>query len=70
MKAYAGGGPLTNPPSPYWWGPDPRAYDSFGGRGSAPTWRQMGGGKWATDGSYSSKVLGTYDKMISAAEGA
>jgi hypothetical protein len=30
----------------------------------------MGGGKWATDGGYSSKVLGTYDKMIADAEGA
>ena len=69
LKAYAGGGPLTNPPSPYWWGPNPGAYDNFGGRGSATTWRQMGGGKWATDGGYSSKVLGTYDKMIASAEG-
>jgi hypothetical protein len=70
LKAYAGGGPLTNPPSPYWWGANPeRAYDNFGGKGSAPTWRQMGGGKWATDGGYSGKVLGTYDKMIGSAEG-
>jgi hypothetical protein len=73
LKAYAGGGALVNPPSPGWWGPDPtaaaRAYDSFGGKGSATTWRVMGGGKWATDGSYSSKVLGTYDKMITSAEG-
>ena len=35
LKAYAGGGPLVNPPSPYWWGPNPGAYDNFGGRGSA-----------------------------------
>jgi hypothetical protein len=70
LKAYAGGGPLTNPPSPYWWGANPeRAYDNFGGKGSAPTWRQMGGGKWASDGGYSGKVLGTYDKMIASAEG-
>jgi uncharacterized protein YlxW (UPF0749 family) len=70
LKAYAGGGPLTNPPSQYWWGGDPaRAYERFGGTGSAPTWRQMGGGKWASDGGYSSKVLGTYDKMIASAEG-
>jgi len=69
LKAYAGGGPLVNPASPYWWSGDPaRAYSSFGGTGSAPTWRQMGGGKWASDPGYSSKVLGTYDKMI-AAEG-
>jgi hypothetical protein len=70
LKAYAGGGPLVNPASPYWWGADPaRGYERFGGTGSAPTWRQMGGGKWASDRSYSSKVLGTYDKMIAAADG-
>jgi Mannosyl-glycoprotein endo-beta-N-acetylglucosaminidase len=73
LKAYAGGGALVNPPSPYWWGPDPMTaaskYASFGGTGSAPTWRAMGGGKWASDGGYASKVLGTYDKMIAAAEG-
>jgi len=73
LKAYAGGGPLTNPASPYWWGGDPmtaaKKYASFGATGSATTWRQMGGGKWASDGGYSSKVLGTYDKMIVAAEG-
>jgi hypothetical protein len=70
LKAYAGGGELVNPPSPYWWGPaGVSAYDRFGGRGSAPTWHQMGGGKWATDGGYADKVLGAYDKMINAAEG-
>jgi uncharacterized protein YlxW (UPF0749 family) len=73
LKAYAGGGALTNPASPYWWGGDAMAatqkYESFGGTGSAPTWRQMGGGKWASDGGYSGKVLGTYDKMIASAEG-
>jgi uncharacterized protein YlxW (UPF0749 family) len=73
LKAYAGGGALVNPASPYWWGGDPMTaatkYDKFGGTGSAPTWRQMGGGKWASDGGYSGKVLGTYDKMIAAAEG-
>ena len=73
LKAYAGGGPLTNPPSPYWWGPDPTTaankYAGFSGTGSAPTWRAMGGGKWASDRGYSSKVLGTYDKMIADAEG-
>jgi predicted nucleic acid-binding Zn-ribbon protein len=72
LKAYAGGGPLVNPASPYWWGGDPMTaatkYARFGGTGSAPTWRAMGGGKWASDGSYSSKVLGTYDKMIASAE--
>jgi hypothetical protein len=69
LKAYAGGGALVNPPSPYWWGGDPAKYDHFGGTGSAPTWRQMGGGKWASDRGYADKVLGTYDKMITAAEG-
>jgi hypothetical protein len=73
LKAYAGGGPLVNPASPYWWNPDPMTaankYASFGGTGSAPTWRAMGGGKWASDGGYSGKVLGTYDKMIASAEG-
>jgi predicted nucleic acid-binding Zn-ribbon protein len=72
LKAYAGGGALVNPASPYWWGGDPMTaatkYARFGGTGSAPTWRAMGGGKWASDGSYSSKVLGTYDKMIASAE--
>jgi hypothetical protein len=68
LKAYAGGGPLVNPASPYWWkGDAARAYGSFGDTGSAPTWRVMGGGKWASDPVYSSKVLGTYDKMIAAA---
>jgi hypothetical protein len=70
LKAYAGGGALVNPASPYWWGGDPaRAYASFGGTGSASTWQAMGGGKWASDRSYSSKVLGTYDKMIASVEG-
>jgi hypothetical protein len=70
LKAYAGGGALVNPPSPYWWEGDPlRAYLSFGDTGSAPTWRVMGGGKWATDPGYSAKVLGTYDKMIAVAGG-
>lgn len=73
LKAYAGGGPLVNPASPFWWGPDPMTaankYATFGGTGSAPTWRVMGNGKWASDGGYSSKVLGAYDKMIVRAEG-
>jgi hypothetical protein len=70
LKAYAGGGPLVNPASPYWWSGDPAsAYARFGGTGSAPTWQVMGGGKWASDRGYSGKVLGTYDKMIASAEG-
>jgi len=64
---------LTHPPSPYWYGPDPvtaaRNFDGFSAKGSAPTWRVMGNGKWATDPNYSSKVLGTYDKMIADSGG-
>jgi hypothetical protein len=60
----------VNPASPYWWSGDPEsAYRSFGGTGSAPTWRHMGGGKWASDRGYSGKVLGTYGKMVASAEG-
>jgi hypothetical protein len=70
LKAYAGGGPLVHPPSPYWWRGDAAgAYASFSGTGDAPTWREMGGGNWATDGAYAGKVLGTYDKMIASAGG-
>jgi hypothetical protein len=69
LKAYAGGGPLVNPPSPYWWTGAAGAYASFGGTGDAPTWEQMGGGNWASDGAYAGKVLGTYDKMIASAGG-
>jgi hypothetical protein len=70
LKAYAGGGPLVNPPSPQWWrGHAAGAYLNFGGTGDAPTWRQMGGGNWASDSAYSGKVLGTYDKMIASAGG-
>jgi predicted nucleic acid-binding Zn-ribbon protein len=73
LKAYAGGGELVNPASPYWWGPDPVTaavkFDSFGGKGSAPTWRTMGNGKWASNPNYASEVMGIYDRMIAAAEG-
>jgi uncharacterized protein YlxW (UPF0749 family) len=73
LKAYAGGGDLVNPPSPYWWNPDPiaaaRAYANFGGKGSAPTWRQMGGGRWASNPKYASDVIGVYDRMIAGVAG-
>jgi uncharacterized protein YlxW (UPF0749 family) len=73
LKAYAGGGDLVNPPSPYWWNPDPivaaKAYANFGGKGSAPTWQMMGNGKWASNPKYASEVIGVYDRMISAAAG-
>jgi Mannosyl-glycoprotein endo-beta-N-acetylglucosaminidase len=77
LRSYADGGSraagLANPPSPYWFGLDPvtaaSTFDNFSGKGSAPTWRMMGGGKWATDPSYASKVIGVYDRMIAAAGG-
>ena len=73
LKAYAGGGALVNPPSTYWWAPDPLTaaakFDSFSAKGTAPTWQMMGSGRWASNPKYASEVLGTYDKMITAAEG-
>jgi len=58
---------LTNPPSPYWYGTDAvvaaRNFDTFFAKGWAPTWEQMGKGKWATDPNYASKVLGLYQRM-------
>jgi peptidoglycan hydrolase CwlO-like protein len=62
---------LTNPPSPYWYGADPataaRNFDTFFAKGWAPTWEQMGRGKWATDPNYASKVIGLYQRMSSYA---
>ncbi len=64
---------LTNAPSPYWYGADPatavRNFDTFFAKGWAPTWEQMGRGKWATDPNYSSKVLGLYQRMSTYATG-
>jgi Mannosyl-glycoprotein endo-beta-N-acetylglucosaminidase len=59
---------LAHPPSPYWYGSDPgtavRNFDSFFAKGWAPTWQMMGRGNWATDPSYSSKVIGVYNRMV------
>jgi peptidoglycan hydrolase CwlO-like protein len=64
---------LTNAPSPYWYGADPttaaRNFDTFFAKGWAPTWEQMGKGKWATDPNYSSKVLGLYQRISTYATG-
>ncbi len=64
---------LTNPPSPYWYGADPataaRNFDTFFAKGWAPTWEQMGKGKWATDPNYASKVIGLYQRMATYATG-
>lgn len=35
--------------------------------GKAPTWNQFGGGNWATDPTYASKVLGVYTSMLGIA---
>ena len=61
---------LAHPPSPYWYGRDPATavsnFDTFVAKGWAPTWQMMGRGNWATDPSYSSKVIGVYNRMIAA----
>jgi peptidoglycan hydrolase CwlO-like protein len=64
---------LATPPSPYWYGSDPavaiRNFDTFFAKGWAPTWNDMGHGNWATDRSYSGKVLGVYAAMVAYAQG-
>jgi Mannosyl-glycoprotein endo-beta-N-acetylglucosaminidase len=64
---------LTNAPSPYWYSSDPataaRKFDTFFAKGWAPTWNDMGRGNWATDRSYSGKVLGVYQRMLAFAQG-
>jgi hypothetical protein len=59
---------LGNPPSPFWYGHDPATatsnFDTFFAKGWAPTWEEMGAGNWATDPTYSGKVLGVYDRML------
>jgi hypothetical protein len=42
---------------------DPR-FDLVSPKGKAPTWEQMGGGNWAADPDYASKVLGLYTDML------
>jgi len=62
---------LHNPPSPYWYSSDPataaRKFDTFFAKGWAPTWNDMGHGNWATDPSYSGKVLRVYADMVAFA---
>ena len=64
---------LHHPPSPYWYGMDPATavnnFDTFFAKGWAPTWEQMGHGNWATDPSYSGKVLHIYAEMLAFAQG-
>jgi len=63
---------LHFPPSPYWYGSEPgRAahnFDTFYAKGWAPTWNDMGNGNWATDPSYSGKVLRVYRDMVGYAQ--
>ncbi len=63
---------LHHPPSPYWYGMDPATaannFDTFFAKGWAPTWEQMGHGNWATDPSYSGKVLHIYAEMLAFAQ--
>ena len=62
---------LAHPPSPYWYSADPvvaaRKFDTFFAKGWAPTWSDMGHGNWATDKSYSGKVLRVYADMVAFA---
>lgn len=62
---------LHNPPSPYWYSSDPataaRKFDTFFAKGWAPTWNDMGHGNWATDPSYSGKVLKVFADMVAFA---
>jgi len=62
---------LSHPPSPYWYSADPvvaaRKFDTFFAKGWAPTWNDMGHGNWATDKSYSGKVLRVYADMVAFA---
>jgi peptidoglycan hydrolase CwlO-like protein len=64
---------LRFPPSPYWYGSNPATaahnFDTFFAKGWAPTWSDMGHGNWATDKSYSGKVLRVYADMVAFAQG-
>jgi peptidoglycan hydrolase CwlO-like protein len=63
---------LHHPPSPYWYGSDPATaasnFDTFFAKGWAPTWNDMGHGNWATDPSYSGKVIHIFDEMLAFAQ--
>ena len=64
---------LGAPPSPGWYGSDPATathnFDTFFAKGHAPTWLQMGNGNWATDPSYSSKIVAIYARMLRSTNG-
>jgi len=61
---------LHNPPSPYWWGSDAAgSFDRYFAKGWAPTWRDMGHGNWATDPTYSGKVIRVYNAMVASSQG-
>jgi hypothetical protein len=53
---------LHNPLSPYVFRSE-AAFDNYFAKGWAPTWRDMGHGNWATDPTYSGKVIGIYNAM-------
>jgi hypothetical protein len=62
---------LASVPSPSLYGTDPRKaaslYDSFFLKGHAPLWNQMGNGNWATDPTYSGKVINLFAQMVAFA---
>jgi hypothetical protein len=59
---------LRYPPVPGLYGSDAdkaaHLYDTFFLKGRAPLWNQMGHGNWATDPTYSPKVLNVYVQMV------
>lgn len=62
---------LPNPPVRHWYAwpsldPERAAhnFDTFFAKGRAPTWNQMGGGNWATDPGYGTKVLSLYNRAL------
>ena len=64
---------LHHPPSPFWYGSNPSTavqnFNTFFAKGWAPNWRDMGHGNWATDKTYSGKVLHVYGLMVAFAQG-
>jgi hypothetical protein len=66
---------LAHPASLYWYAPSSMSqavanqnFDTFFAKGWALTWNQMGHGNWATDPSYSGKVVGIYARMAAFAQ--
>ena len=62
---------LPNPPVRQWYAwpsLDPvlaaRNFDRFFAKGRAPTWNQMGGGNWATDPTYGTKILALWNRAL------